>query len=40
MEVTGRRGIRRKKLLDDVKEEREMLKIESENTRSDCVQKS
>jgi hypothetical protein len=40
IEVTGKRGRRRKQLLDDLQEEERMLEIARGSTRSNCVDKS
>jgi hypothetical protein len=39
IEVTGRRGRRRRKLLDDLKERRGILVSEGESSRSHCVER-
>jgi hypothetical protein len=40
IEMTGRRGIRRKQLLDNIKEKNKILEIEKGSTRSHPVEKS
>jgi hypothetical protein len=38
--MTGRRGRRRKQLLDDLKEKEKILEIKRGSTRSHCVENS
>jgi hypothetical protein len=38
IEVTGKRGIRGKQLLDDLKERRAYCKLKEGSTRSHCVE--